>query len=232
MNWYLNRALTGFRVAVNARYPHRDKTSDGTIADAAHQATDSDHNEDADGSVDAWDMDVDLGTGNNHAEIERLKTVFESHESSRYWIHDGQIASRSNGWRRLPYYGSNRHDKHVHWNTRETHEDSTKPWIIGGNVTLDSDDGVLVSRAVHNQQLFADTVTVNGQVIPLTIGRAIRASYRNSEQITVVVNQLAAIAVRLDRIEAAVNTLSTGGVSQDVIETAVKNAVRAIVNGE
>src|SRR5689334_3811705 len=62
-NWYLNRALTAFRAAVNSAYPHRDKSSDGTIGDAAHQATSSDHNPDRDGSVDAWDMDNNLGTG-------------------------------------------------------------------------------------------------------------------------------------------------------------------------
>ncbi|WP_327029701.1 hypothetical protein OG989_04045 [Micromonospora sp. NBC_01740] len=133
MAWYLNRALTGFRAAVNAAYPNRDKASDGTIGDAAHKAGTSDHNEDPDGSVDAWDMDVDLRSDNDAAAIERLKKVFQAHPAARYWIHDGQIAHRSTGWRRERYTGSNRHDKHVHWNSNEATEDSTVPWVIEGD---------------------------------------------------------------------------------------------------
>lgn len=142
MGWYLNPALSRFRAAVNVAYPQRDKTSDGTIGDPAHQATTSDHNPDPvgepdAGSVDAWDMDVDLRSDDDAAAIEELKRVFQTHESSRYWIHNRQIASRSTGWRRAAYTGSNPHDKHVHWNTRESHENSTAPWTIkGGDVSL------------------------------------------------------------------------------------------------
>ncbi|MEH1059402.1 hypothetical protein V6U89_29865 [Micromonospora sp. CPCC 206171] len=129
MAWYLNTALTNFRRAVNEKYPNRDKASDGTIGDADHLSRSSDHNEDPDGSVDAWDMDVDLRSGNDPAAIEELKRVFQAHESSRYWIHNGKIASRTDGWKRRDYTGKNPHDKHVHWNTRESHEDSAKPWF-------------------------------------------------------------------------------------------------------
>jgi hypothetical protein len=132
MAWYLNPALTNFRNAVNAKYPGRDKGTDGTIGDRAHAGTNSDHNPDSDGSVDAWDMDVDLnGVGKPYtADVERLKAVFQEHESSQYWIHNGQIASRSTGWQRRRYTGSNRHDKHVHWNTRSSHENSNAPWVL------------------------------------------------------------------------------------------------------
>lgn len=129
MGWYLNGALTRFRQSVNARWPGRDRTSDGTIGDKPHQETTSDHNPDADGSVDAWDMDVD------GVDVEHLKSIFEAHPASGYWIHARQIASRATGWVRRRYYGSNPHDKHVHWNTRPSHEDSTLPWPIGAAVT-------------------------------------------------------------------------------------------------
>jgi hypothetical protein len=134
--WYLNRALTGFRNAVNKAYPRRDKTSDGTIGDAAHQSGSSDHNEDPDGSVDAWDMDVEVnGKGNAYAaDVEALKRVFEAHPSSKYWIHNDRISFRSEGWkpRSYAYAGPkrNQHRQHVHFNTRESHEDSTALWNV------------------------------------------------------------------------------------------------------
>jgi len=142
-NWFLNPALTGFRDAVNDAYPRRDKGSDGTIGDAAHAATSSDHNPDPDGSVDAWDMDVEVnGRGSTFkADVEHLKAVFEAHESSSYWIHNDQIARRADGWRRRPYTdfnsspSRNRHTQHVHWNTRAAFENSTKPWILEDDVS-------------------------------------------------------------------------------------------------
>lgn len=136
--WFLNRALTNFRDAVNKKYPHRDEESDGTIGDEAHQETDSDHNPDPEpqpdaGSVDAWDMDKEVnGKGQPYeADVQELIKVFEQHESSSYWIYDRQIAKRSNNWRRDPYTGNNPHDKHVHFNTRESHENSNAPWELG-----------------------------------------------------------------------------------------------------
>jgi len=141
-DWYLNPALTRFRAAVNARYgARRDLESDGTIGDTAHSARTSDHNPDPDGSVDAWDMDVDVnGRGQPYAaDVEALKRVFQSHESSSYWIHNDQIARRANGWRRESYAyagpSRNRHEKHVHWNTRQSHETSTAPWILEDDMT-------------------------------------------------------------------------------------------------
>jgi hypothetical protein len=128
--WRLNPALTNFRSAVNDKFPNRDKASDGTIGDPAHQATDSDHNPDPNGSVDAWDMDTDLRSKNDASEIENLKRVFENHPSSRYWIHNGQSASRSNEWKRITYTGKNPHKSHIHWNTREGFENSTAPWVL------------------------------------------------------------------------------------------------------
>lgn len=133
MAWYLNNALSTMRAEVDARWPGRDKGSDGTIGDEAHQASDSDHNPDADNSVDAWDMDINLygpSGGKPSDDLEFLKQQFQAHEASQYWIHDMKIASRDTGWRRENYYGANPHDHHIHWNTRESFEDSTKPWGI------------------------------------------------------------------------------------------------------
>lgn len=159
MAWYLNRALSNFRSAVNAAYPNRDKESDGTIGDEAHQSGSSDHNPDSDGSVDAWDMDVNLRSGNDAATIEHLKQVFQAHPSSRYWIHNDQIARRDYGWRRESYAyagpNRNRHTRHVHWNTRESYEDSTAPWNVEDDMTPDQaaqlkDSHFVLTKGVPN----------------------------------------------------------------------------------
>ena len=100
MAWFLNPALTRFRNEVNSRWPRRDKTSDGTIGDRAHQATNSDHNPDPDGSVDAWDMDVD------GVDVQKVIAAALRHESIQYVIYNRRITSRSWGlgtWR--PYNG-------------------------------------------------------------------------------------------------------------------------------
>jgi hypothetical protein len=124
MAWFLNPALTRFRNEVNSRWPRRDKTSDGTIGDLAHQETASDHNPDRDGSVDAWDMD------NDGVDVQAVIAAALKHESIQYVIYNRRITSRSWGlgtWR--PYTGTSPHTEHVHFNTRESHENSTKPWF-------------------------------------------------------------------------------------------------------
>jgi murein L,D-transpeptidase YcbB/YkuD len=133
--WRLNAALSQWRAEINKRFPRRDRQSDGTIGDAAHAASSSQHNPDSDGSVDAYDMDVDLdGTNNDRGpadHIEALKQAFQKHPASQLWIHDGQIANRDiDNWRRRKYAGSNKHNRHIHWQTRTSGEKSTRPWEV------------------------------------------------------------------------------------------------------
>lgn len=48
------------RAQIDARWPKRDRRSDGWIGDRAHQARKSDHNPDQNGWVHAIDIDADL----------------------------------------------------------------------------------------------------------------------------------------------------------------------------
>lgn len=51
------------REQINAKYPKRDKRSDGWVGDRAHSARASDHNPDSRGWVHAIDVDENFGPG-------------------------------------------------------------------------------------------------------------------------------------------------------------------------
>lgn len=175
-NWYLNPALTRFRNEVNARWPDRDKRSDGTIGDAAHQATNSDHNPDTDGSVDAWDMDAGPGV-----DVQACIAAALKHESIQYVIYDRRITSRTWGlgtWR--PYTGSNPHDQHVHFNTRSSHERSARPWFTVEDDVTD-DDVVRIKNAILTHDL-TPSGTAAGQP-PTTVARVLLDITRMARQI-------------------------------------------------
>lgn len=199
MAWYLNPALSRFRREVDAAYPNRDRASDGTLGDEYHQATNSDHNPDRDGSVDAWDMDVELnGPGEPYQpDVEWLKFVFECHESSWYWIHNSEIASRGNGWIREPYAGPNTHKGHVHWNTRESHENSAEPWRVA----------MLTAR-----EIIGADVAPGDEALSLgnTVWQA-RAAARSAD-------------AKLDQLLARPPVVGT--IDLDALKTAIREAVR------
>jgi len=206
MAWYLNPALSRFRAAVDVRYPDRSKKSDGTIGDEAHQQGNSDHNEDPDGSVDALDMDVELnGRGGRYAEeVEHLKRAFEAHESSRYWIHNDQIAERATGWKRRAYKpgdpSRNKHIKHIHWNTRESHERSTAPWNL--EVEDMTPDQAQLLKDSH--YVLAKGTRVGGKPVPMHV--AVTALVEKVELVlNAVVDQdavdVAELKAKLDKID-------------------------------
>lgn len=114
-SWFLSPALASLRSAINAAHPARDRSSDGTVGDLAHQTRVSDHNPDR-GACDivrALDIDRDLGTGDPAALAEALTrdtrvayVIFRS----RIWLQS------SRAWR--PYTGSNPHETHIHVSLR------------------------------------------------------------------------------------------------------------------
>jgi hypothetical protein len=113
--WKLAPALGQLRKQINAAWPKRDKSLDGTIGDAAHAARKSEHNPNRDpkddvpdGYVTAMDIDKDGIPAN---EIVKMLIA-----DSRVWyvIHKGTIWSRTYGFKARKYTGANAHNGHIH----------------------------------------------------------------------------------------------------------------------
>jgi hypothetical protein len=151
----LNAALTAWRNAYVALLLKRGTDSDGARADAAHGST-SQHQEDADGTVDANDMDVNVlgssdpnGTDLERSVIEAMKTDFERDPYGRgqLWIHDRKIANRDFGdWSERYYGGENPHDKHVHWQSRQSKEHISAPWPMPATTARLREMGEIVDQ--------------------------------------------------------------------------------------
>jgi hypothetical protein len=131
----LNPALTSWRNGINQRFPGRGFASDGGYADKAHGST-SQHQPDPDGTVDAFDMDVNLlgsdeptGTPTERRLVEALKLDFETDDRAHLWIHQRRIANEAiDHWRRRHYEGPSPHDEHTHWQSDPNFEHHGEPW--------------------------------------------------------------------------------------------------------
>jgi hypothetical protein len=132
MAYYLIPALAKLRDEVNARFPNRDKSSDGWIGDTSHAARKSSHNPDYahGGAVRAIDIDVDDRDPNRDL---RLQVIEAAKGDPRVWyvISNGVIWSRTYGWKARRYTGSNPHTKHVHISAVEDQRQwtNTTTWL-------------------------------------------------------------------------------------------------------
>lgn len=112
--WRAARSLDVLLDEINAIAPGRSKVSDGTIGDARHAASDSDHNPNDADVVTARDFTHDPATGADMHRISR-RIVAVAPPALKYLIWNRQIWSRARadeGWR--PYRGSNPHTRHMH----------------------------------------------------------------------------------------------------------------------
>lgn len=145
--WVLVPCLVQLRAELNRLAPGRDRTSDGTIGDTAHQGRVSDHNDDEVGKVPirdadskhevhAVDLDVDLREPNLTMEMVVRHVVGRCRAGAekrlRYVIYNRRIWEASNGWRQRAYSGDNAHTQHAHFSASyETKlEASTASWHL------------------------------------------------------------------------------------------------------
>ena len=164
MTWRLAKSIVVLRDEVNAMFPNRDKSSDGTIGDANHLAegwTLSDHNPwvlDSKGVGVVRAVDIDSGPGLNPSDTldvvgdtvaDRVRlagaTGHPALQSGGYVISEGRIASaRSNPpWSWRAYGGSDPHESHVHISvgTYPAAYDSVRAWNLKTQVTQNPDGG-------------------------------------------------------------------------------------------
>lgn len=123
---------------VDVLYPDREKHSDGSIGDTAHQARPSDHNLGPNRVVEALDVTHDPSHGVDTwyvAETLRLNRD----DRIDYVISNGKVFVGKHGmWngRRvepytwIPYAGSNNHARHVHVSVIEDKMDQAQPWNL------------------------------------------------------------------------------------------------------
>lgn len=178
-SWILVPCLVKLKSEFNAIAPDRDKSSDGSVGDAAHQDSQSDHNPDETGNVPirdadrvnevhAIDVDVDLRVpglrwqkGNfawtgMEAVVQFLLDRCRSGAETRlrYIIFNRRIWSASNSWRQQSYTGRNPHDHHAHFSASYTtiHEASTASWHLEDiPVALTADDKKWIAAEIVKQ---------------------------------------------------------------------------------
>lgn len=126
-SWRLAKSLETLRKQINAEYPKRKKTSDGTIGDARHRAKKSDHNPNSKGVVCAWDITEDPVNGPN---LTVLNLYLMKDPRLHYTIYERKIYNPSiQSGKARPAKG---HEAHMHVSVRQVAKlyDDPSPWKI------------------------------------------------------------------------------------------------------
>jgi peptidoglycan hydrolase-like protein with peptidoglycan-binding domain len=136
------KSLGKLRSQANARWPGRNKASDGWIGDSAHRGRESDHNPHirdratGDDVVTALDLTHDPNSGCDAGVL--AEVVIASRDPRiKYLIWNRRIVSGDAGpspWVKRPYTGSNPHNMHVHISVKGTKAeyDNDAAWALSG----------------------------------------------------------------------------------------------------
>jgi murein L,D-transpeptidase YcbB/YkuD len=174
MAWRVAKSLLKFREQINAASPHRNKSSDGTVGDAAHASRSSDHNpwvkDGSMGIVTAMDITHDPGTGVDTWALAEFLRV-QKDPRVKYVISNKRIwSSVSNPYQWRKYTGSNPHSSHMHVSVHSTkaHYDSERDWTIQiGKAPPDPDD--VRARPVLKLGSRGDEVRIVQNILGITV---------------------------------------------------------------
>jgi hypothetical protein len=170
-SWILVPCLVSLRTEFNRLAPTRDKASDGSIGDAAHQTEASDHNPDdtpgvatpytdADNIPEVHAIDVDDDLRKSGWSMDKcLEIIITRHRSGQdvrlqNVIYNRRIWSRSWGWTARAYTGASAHTEHAHFSARYTtaQESDTRPW---GLLDAEDDDMATITQTDFNARMDA-----------------------------------------------------------------------------
>jgi hypothetical protein len=188
-SWILVPCLVSLRTEFNRIAPRRDKASDGSIGDTAHQQESSDHNPDETGNtpysdadnineVHAIDVDNDLNepgwTMDKCLEIIITRHRTGADDRLQNVIYNRRIWSRSWGWTAREYTGASPHTEHAHFSSRYTtaQESDTRPW---GLLDSEDDDMATITQTDFNARMDAWWIA---RMSPSAADNAYRAALR------------------------------------------------------
>jgi hypothetical protein len=182
MAWVLTEGLANVRSEFNRVFPDRDRKSDGSVGDLAHQGGRSGHNPDRTGNAEykdgdaldevrAIDVDKDLRTPGVSMEdvVQHLVTRARAghYVPFHYIIYRRRIWSKSDGWVTHAYTGANAHDEHAHFSGGRTQTADNWAGSLGlasllpkkeEDVAFTDDDGdKLVSKVRGTREFLSDT---------------------------------------------------------------------------
>lgn len=223
--WILTKGLQNLRDQVNAAFPDRDKTSDGTIGDAAHQAETSSHNPDDtpgstpewDGDPDstpevrAWDMDSDLRAAPATAQqvVDHIRNLPGVSSVLRYIIYNRKIYKASNGWNAETYNGASAHTEHIHFTgafTQAADNNTTFDYRLEEiPVALTAADKQWILDNVGPNAMWAHTYTPAGSDYPRRADADLGLmESRRAEMQTEIETAVADVGAKVDALAAKV----------------------------
>lgn len=137
--WRVAKSLNKLLGQINTMAPNRNKESDGSIGDAAHASTASDHNpwvDDPQSSVNvvtARDFTHDPANGADMFKISEALRLSRDPRIKYVIFHDRVFSSVNQPWVWRPYSGSNNHRHHMHGSVVPDYPlyDDVQDWKIG-----------------------------------------------------------------------------------------------------